>query len=63
MKLLALDLAGMLEFGGFIHSGAQDDDAMMCRIGYLCDLINSHTERPEPSPENDAPRSIPKAAP
>jgi hypothetical protein len=39
MKLLALELAAMLEFGGFIHP--DPDDAMLCRVGYLCDLINS----------------------
>ena len=44
--LLTLDLAGMLEFGGFIHPDYQDNPEMMCKIGYLTDLINMHTERP-----------------
>lgn len=48
MKLLALDLASMLEFGGYVPPGVHDDPDAMDKIGYLCDLINSHVERPAP---------------
>ncbi len=53
MKLLTLDLAGMLSFGGFIPDEARTDaiahdgGRTMEKIGYLCDLINASCDRPE----------------
>ena len=49
MKLLPLDLAGMLEFGGYIADPTGDDVAM-CKLAYLCDLINAHVERQAAAP-------------
>ena len=53
MKMLTLELAGMLSFGGFVPDAAVSDAVMhdggrtMERIGYLCDLINASCDRPE----------------
>ena len=51
-RLLALDLAGMLAFGGFVPQEAVDDaiahdeGKTMEKIGYLTDLINAHMRAP-----------------
>lgn len=68
MKLLALDLAGMLAFGGLIDYAAIDDAVgfdegrTMEKIGYLTDLINAHvaqTESPaEPTELREAAQAV-----
>ena len=49
MKLLPLDLAGMLDFGGYI-TDPTGDDAAMGKLAYLCELINAHVARQAAAP-------------
>ncbi len=58
-RLLTLELAGMLVFGGFVQQAAIDDPegyddfATLMKIGYLADLINAKCLA---TPEQAAPR-------